>query len=261
MGSDIDQILTNFMEGLSNPYGLERSFQLRSERLSTGRALYSVHRQHLGFRAKRKLLQLAESLQVPADFIPDLDSLFDEAVIIHLGVDAGATHACKIYLEFPVSQPSAQNSLLFRAFKWAPQTGGQQAVTDYRIDGRYRASEFSQSLQQYYPDADLIDQKLLIDSVLQIVHHRAPELELLALNVTEHGNGRQSFDLNLYDADLSLTDLADWLNTATQLFAIPESEWRPLLAHIQHQSLGHIAGGIDRKGDAFLSLYHGLQGS
>ena len=44
-----------------------------------------------------------------------------------------------------------------------------------------------------------------------------------------------------------------------QLASIPVREFRALFDQVQHRPFGHLSGGIDRRGQSFLTIYFGLQ--
>src|SRR5262249_19651184 len=79
------------------------------------------------------------------------------------------------------------------------------------------------------------------------------------LEVTEEGNARRSFDLNLYPAGLTVGDVAPALSRIAAYFALPAGQWGSLFEPIRSRSLGHLAGGIHRAGDDFFNVYYGVE--
>jgi hypothetical protein len=44
-----------------------------------------------------------------------------------------------------------------------------------------------------------------------------------------------------------------------QHYAIPSEEFHPLYEGVKNKTFGHIAGGIDREGRDFLTVYYGVE--
>ncbi len=83
--------------------------------------------------------------------------------------------------------------------------------------------------------------------------------KLFLMRVEEPGNARRSCDLNLYQADLCLRDMADLLTVLGDEFAIPRHQIKALLDRCGALALGHIAGGRGRDGAEFVTIYYGVE--
>jgi hypothetical protein len=86
----------------------------------------------------------------------------------------------------------------------------------------------------------------------------APE-KMLYLEVSEEGNPRRSFDVNLYKAGLRLRELEGCLAPVFAHYRPPQAPLRLLLGQLD-KAFGHVAGGLDREGRDFLTLYYGMHG-
>ncbi|MGH8749675.1 MAG: hypothetical protein ACREU5_11285, partial [Burkholderiales bacterium] len=80
------------------------------------------------------------------------------------------------------------------------------------------------------------------------------------LEVQEPGNGRRSFDLNLYDAKLQVKDLQPVLYRMRELYRARPGQFQALYDQIRDKVLGHLAGGVHRDGKDFFNLYYGVAG-
>jgi hypothetical protein len=88
---------------------------------------------------------------------------------------------------------------------------------------------------------------------------RVPESELLYLDVTEDGTNRQSFDVNFYRAGLRVASVAPFLERLATHFQLRADLVREAFAGLVDLRLGHVAGGVDRHGRDFLTIYFGAE--
>ena len=86
---------------------------------------------------------------------------------------------------------------------------------------------------------------------------RLPPERLLYLEVVEPGQPRRSFDLNLYDAELTVRDLQAVLFAMRDHFAVRPGQFQALYDQIKTRRMGHVAGGIHRNGQPFFNVYFG----
>lgn len=257
---DIQQPIANYIENLSEPYALEHSLKIQSRALLDGRGLYSIRKFHLGFRPRPKLLRLCAELHIPPAFADAIEALFDQASVVHLGFENGEIPFCKVYLEFTTRRPeSLPANLLFRGFKWSPLDNTQAAVTDYCERGKYKPADLSPYLD-YYLEPQHEAERALAQSFVELVGDKAPDAQILLLDVTEAGSPRRSFDINVYDAATPLSDLAPWLRQAYRVFGIKTPTPGDLLSPPADRKLGHLSGGVSRKGAPFFTVYHSVSG-
>jgi tryptophan halogenase len=88
---------------------------------------------------------------------------------------------------------------------------------------------------------------------------RAPGVGVLMMEVDEPGNPRCSWDLNLYDAELTVGDVADVIETAAADFGVGCESMSEAFAPRRASALGHVAGGAGRDGEEFLTIYYGVE--
>ena len=79
------------------------------------------------------------------------------------------------------------------------------------------------------------------------------------LEVTEEGNPRRSFDINIYKSGLRLEDLSLCLLRALRHYAIPSGRFESMFQRIKTERFGHLAGGIDRDEKDFVTVYYGVK--
>ena len=80
------------------------------------------------------------------------------------------------------------------------------------------------------------------------------------LEVEELENGRRSFDLNVYNAGLTVKDAQPLLQRMRAHFNLRPGQFQALYDQIRGLSLGHLAGGVHRDGRDFFNVYYGVAG-
>jgi hypothetical protein len=84
---------------------------------------------------------------------------------------------------------------------------------------------------------------------------RNPDSSILYIEVSEEGNPRRSFDVNLYKTGISVNDAAPQLYAIAQQLGIEQDALRVQMERLGELPLGHLSGGVDRHGREFLSVY------
>jgi hypothetical protein len=97
----------------------------------------------------------------------------------------------------------------------------------------------------------------MLKGILDLASRKVSRERFLFLDVKEENNPRSSFDINVYSANLQLKDAYPLLLGLSQHYSIPEERFQKLYEAVKGHILGHIAGGIDRKGRDFFTLYFG----
>src|SRR5690606_21497318 len=105
--------------------------------------------------------------------------------------------------------------------------------------------------------AGLADSMRWAESILVSWPPGAPAPMLL--EVEEEGNPRRSLDLNLYDWDLAVGDVAHDLTQAVRALGIDQGKAVAELDPVLHERLGHVSAGRGRSGEPFLTVYFGAR--
>jgi hypothetical protein len=95
----------------------------------------------------------------------------------------------------------------------------------------------------------------IAQDIVRLAARVRPQAPFLYLEVSETGNPRQSFDVNLYKSGLSVADAASHLRGAAAHFGVAGERFEAVFGEMQQMPLGHIAAGCDRRGGEFLSVY------
>jgi tryptophan halogenase len=258
--------LIDLVRRLGAPYGLERSLKIITGALVEDRFLISLHRSALGAAAAEKLLQMGCSLGMPPDFADPIAAAQADADVIHFGYEGGREHATyKIYLEYAsrVRRAQAQNAgapvLVHIAFKWVPGVPGRGAAARYTWLPCNDQNALVARLQTLVPAAEAPRALRCGLDLLSRCAERSEPRQLFLMAVEEPGNPRRSYDINVYQAELHLRDIADLVGAVATEFAVPQSRVRALLEHSGALALGHLSGGRGRDGEEFVTIYYGVE--
>jgi hypothetical protein len=195
-----------------------------------------MNRVDLGGTGLERTLEIGSALGMPVAVQDAVREQFNRAHCLHFGYEAGAeTLLCKLYLERQIPDDELARAVaeansveLHLAFKWDISTGSH-VVTHYN----------------WFP--------ALAQSGIAAAH--ASELQFL--EVREPSNGRHSFDLNLYNANLQIRDILPQLLRMRDHYGIRPGQFQALIDQIKTRQLGHLAGGSHRDGSDFFNLYYG----
>jgi tryptophan halogenase len=242
--------------------GIERSCKLAPHSLSHQRLLMANSPVAL---AGTPLAQAHLALQMPPSDIPAFEQDLALANFVYLGFDG--THdslSYRIYLEFPVNLAHQHDpttgrmtpALLARGYKWnALDAQAQQVGTsEYWWEPRLTADQVLMRLTNL--GAGDAQAHPLVHAAVAAARARSNALDWTWLEVSEPQSPRRSYDLNIYDAELTLNDLAEALRTTARQFDIDPAAFEAWLAQRGAETFGHVSGGIGRDGQAFVTVYH-----
>jgi tryptophan 7-halogenase len=249
---------------LRAPYGLERSVKIAPGALFDDRCLISLHRSALGSAPADKLAEMARALGIPAGFAEKIAGALEGAEIVHFGHEAGAgSPVRKLYFEYAErtrrAMAKGEPALVHLAYKWAPGRAQGAAVTRYTWSPCRTRDEVEAKLKALVPASEAPRALGCALSLLSRVAALADSGELLMMEVEEPGNPRRSCDLNVYDAELRVRDVADLIERAVKDFAVPESRAIAVFGRARELALGHLSAGIGRDGQEFVTIYYGIQ--
>ena len=100
----------------------------------------------------------------------------------------------------------------------------------------------------------------IVKGIISLASSRVPNDLFIYLEVSEEDNPRRSFDINLYKANLYMEELSHFLSKMCRHYSIPSEEFDSLYDQVGDKLFGHLAGGIDREGKDFLTIYYEVEG-
>jgi hypothetical protein len=158
------------------------------------------------------------------------------------------------------TQPGKFDSFLMHlGFKWDALDNRRQTITRYSwypfLPVEPMLGRLSNVLAPDGSGALFEIAKGIVETALRVV----PPYDILYVEVDEENNLRKSFDINMYRAKLPLSELQPWLSQMVRHYAIPPEEFHALYEGVHDKTFGHIAGGIDREGRDFVTVYYGVE--
>jgi hypothetical protein len=207
---------------------------------------------------------LATELGMPPAAWPLLMQNLHAANAVFFGTEeAQGIRVAKVYLEFwdavreRVRIGSREPQLLHLGMKWSDARPDHFEQARYMVHPLLGARDVLRRMAQTYGTAPVTME--IARTIVRQGYRRAPEAGFLYLEVSEAGNPRRSFDINLYKSGMLVRDVAGELRQAAAQFGIAAQEIDAQLERLGERPLGHISGGSDRKGQEFLSVYAEIQ--
>lgn len=266
--ADLEKILALFrlLGELDTRVDFEQSFKLVPGHLFGNRFLLGINRRETEGRLDRRIALVCERIGMPQDLLDAFSRTLSEANHVYFGVEKDdRTLMLKAYLEcrdriekdIGGAPATGRSFPLFTGFKWDSAAPERHAVSHYAWYPALPVAEMVERLRMTAGTrVELFD---IARGIVERASEKASPEELQYLEVTEAGNPRQSFDLNIYKSGLRLEQLLSSLLKALQHFAIPASRFEPLYQNIKAEPFGHLAGGVDRGGRDFMTVYYGAR--
>ena len=256
--------LIKLVETLRAPYGLERSVKIAPGALFDDRCLVSVHRSALGQAPADRLAAMARALGIPARFADSLPEALRAPTSCTSATKAG--RASKSKNRFRICVPRASRhgggERGSRACASRLQVGAERpdgaAVTRYSWTPCRTRAEAEGKLRALMPAREAPRALRCALSLLSRLAGLAESGQLLMMEVEEPGNPRRSCDLNVYDAELRLSHIADLIDAAVTDFAVPRSRARRVRLGAGF-ALGHLSARVGRGGEEFVTIYYGIE--
>ncbi len=234
--------------------GFERSFKMQAGELKSERFLVGLGRTSLPFE---EFEFMALRMGAPAHFRDAMKRRFDAANFVHIGFEQGTNGSTyKLYLEFPDRTAQTSEQLpLYLGYKWNPQDNLHHAISTYTRPKSLDLQALLKRVDATYAGVAPEINRIAAD-IIRAAVTRVRTDALLFVEVCEEGTPRKSFDINLYATGLRLSDIGPMLEDMRRHCGIDKAAFFRLMERVADDLLGHISGGIDRSGNAFLTAYH-----
>jgi hypothetical protein len=251
---------------LDTAVDLEQSFKIAPAFIAVDRLLLGVSRTTGVIDSG--ILRICDEIGMPGDFRDAFASHLLDANHVYFGAessDAGLT--LKVYLEYR-DQIEARlarigdipgPAKLFTGFKWDAAAPARRMQTDYRWFPSLPTSDILAAVRGGYPLNTVAGLGDVAVAIIERTLERGASADVQYLEVAEPGNARRSFDLNVYKTGYRLADVRHLLLEGGRRCNLPSDWFNRFLDRIEEHHLGHIAGGVDRSGREFLTVYHGAR--
>jgi hypothetical protein len=246
----------------------ERSFKFKEKSVLENRFLLGFEKDSIKTNPNEKILDICEQIGMPPDLMVTFLKNLPEASIVGFGFGENETTCIvKAYLEFGIRFYRAMKNKLLNpdpylshlGCKWGVSDNTKSVVTKYTCYPAYTTEDMLERLSSgLYKDKDS-SRYAIVKGILELASGKVGNDKFLFLGVDEENNPRNSFDINLYRANLQIKDIYPFLLEMCRFYSISEKRFHELFEPIKTQIFGHIAGGIDRKGKDFFTIYFGEQ--
>lgn len=260
--------MTGLIQGLGVEVGFERSFKMSRQTLLDRRFLMTLNRNALGPDAQESLYRLCMEMGMPDQFRDTYAGKLSQAGYCHFGFEEGTTSTLyKAYLEFwsdweqeITSRPErSEPFLLHLAFKWDASDPGRRALTRYICHPRLTVGNIIHRISEIYGSTEGMASGTA-RSIIEMAASRVVAEDILYLEVTEEGNTRRSFDVNLYRSGMRMKLFYPLFLEMCEHYDIAAEQFQAVFDSSSDKILGHISGGIDREGNEFFTVYYGMEG-
>jgi len=254
--------LFQIVEDLGVPCGYERSFKMLEYTLLANRFLLGINTRDL---PPERLLDVCRRLDMPAQYVESFQAHLADANLVFLGFEDNEPDCLyKVYLEFWEKVTSDIHSksdkqepvLLHLGFKWNADDNMQRAVARYMCYPLLPVESILQRLSKVYEGHEDNSSLRIVEDLITFAGSRGAGSSFIYVEVGEENYPRRSFDINLYKAKLRLKEIASSLSRMREHYAIPAGRFERLYQLVGDKRFGHLAGGLNRDGEDFLTVYY-----
>ena len=259
--NNIKEIL-EIIESLNLEYDIEKSFKIIKSTILQNRFL-------IGIRCEKKSVEqityICTKMNMPDKQLKIFLENLSDANMLLLGFEENENHSIyKIYLEFwdrlknrLYNQPKhIKSELLYIGFKWNQIDNTNNVITKYICHPLLTVRSIVKRISSFYNNYDDKTSLHIVNDIIKIADKRIVNDSFIYLEVSEENNPRESFDINLYKANLQVKDIYPILLKICHYYSINCKDFDLLYSHICDKNLGHLSGGIDREGRDFITIYY-----
>ena len=258
--------LFELFKNLDLMVSFERSFKASEKTLLPNRFLLGFIPDSIRQDPRGKILDICVRMRMPEKFLSPFEQNLPEATMVGFGIEEDeATCVVKAYLEFRNRYEEAlkKNPKKFDSyvshwgFKWDAADKARGALARYICFPAFTAGDILERLSSTFYRAHERTPLEIVRGIVELGSQKVGHDKFLYLEVNEENNPRSSFDINMYGANFRLEELSPFFTEMCGHYSIPEGQFHRLYDPVRTRTFGHLAGGRDRKGRDFLTVYFG----
>jgi hypothetical protein len=255
--------LAHLVKDLGLQTAFERSFKFLGQVLLADRFLLGFRRQVSTIGQDEAIMNVCKQIDMPEDYREIFRAKLHEANIVLFGFEKNEKNRIyKAYLEFnerlkqAVKQvPLPERVIIHNGFKWDVSDNSRKVVAQYEVFHVLRAADMAARVLKDFYGNERTSSYRIADDILDLAGSRTQPGELLYFEVSEGGNLRRSFDINMYRADLQMAELYPLLVDMARHYSINLAQFEDRYEAVKTHQFGHVSGGTDREGRDFLTIY------
>lgn len=240
----------------------ERSFRLAPGTLHVQRLLLTAQSVHQKPDAFERIWQIASRFGVPQSRLAWARAAFGQARHVHFGYESdGGTPMFKLYFErglrahdLEAAEGALHGILQYEALKWRPDASEDHVQSSYRWWPSVGQQALAGRIGALW--GEQAEPARWTSELLDVAFASLPAERLQYLEVTEDRSPRRSFDLNLYDAQMRVCDIASSLHAIRAGLGVDQGTFDAHYEPVASARLGHVAAGIHRNGQPFFNVYY-----
>ena len=261
-------VLLDIIKDIGIGYESESSFKFFEKTLQPKRFILGINKNAIKQKTNVRIDDICEQLNMPEELLEYFKCNLSDANIIAFGFEKNEKSVIyKAYLEFWgkykdnfMNHPNKYEPfLLYLGFKWDVSNNTKQALTRYTWIPHISVEDIMIRVSKILDPGQYGNQFEIIKSLIDIALKRISHHDILYLEAVEDNNPRLSFDINFYKANLRIEDVYPVLLKMCQIYSIIPEEFQILYDRNKNKRFGHLAGGIDRDGRDFFTIYFGLK--
>jgi hypothetical protein len=259
-------LLFQLLNELHLRVAFERSFKVSEKSLDGNRFLLGVNKHTISRSRHKSIVDVCTKLGMPKNFQETFRTNLPEANVFGFGLDENQeTCVVKAYLEFGSRYEETMKKapherdpyISHLGFKWDAADNTRCALTKYTCFPALKLQDMLERLSTGFYGSSESNAFGIIKRVMGFASSKAAGDKFLYLEVNEENNPRSSFDLNVYSANLQMKDVHPLLVEICRHYSIQDEEFQALYEQVKDMIFGHLAGGMDREGNDFLTVYFG----
>lgn len=249
--------------------GFEHSFKFLNKIFLADRFLFGVKRPKESIGQDDAILNICQEIDMPEDYREMFRAELHEANIVLFGFEKNEKNRVyKAYLEFSgrlsesvKQEPRPENVVIYTGFKWDVLDNSRKVVAKYTAYPLFRAQDMAVRIAKLFYGGTRNEPYPIVDDILDLAGSRTRPGELLYFEASEEGNPRNSFDINMYWANLQMAEIYPLLLKMARHYSIDLEQFEEVYEAVKTQKFGHLSGGTDREGKDFLTVYFSEKGS
>jgi hypothetical protein len=263
--SERGQRLMQLMKTYGLNFGREDSFKLYRQGMLSKRTLLGIPANEF---STESLLEISAALGMPSGYQALVAERFAHANMVFFGLeDRDDGGVFKVYLELwdqlkkrVLETGSTEPAMLNVGVKWDTQSG-KHCRADYLCFPMLSVADIVGRIDAMFRGMTVMSTRELTLNVIRQAAAHNPAASFLYVEVSEGDSPRNSFDINLYKANLKMSDIRALLVQLAGQYGADGQAIDVLCKHIGHRQLGHFSSGLDRHGREFTTVYYEVMAS
>jgi len=262
--------LLRMVKDLNAPFGFERSIKIMEKTFLPERFLIGVEFKGMSPEQHESVLDICRHIEMPEDYLKQFQEDLPQANVALFGFEKKETeHYYKAYLEYNdrlrevvEENPDAPHPfVIFTGFKWDASDNTHKVITRYTCFPALFLKDMAERVVSLFYGNKKGNPYRIVEGILGLAANRVGPNEFRYFEANEANTERKSYSINLYRANLTLAEIYPLLLEMVEYYDLPKEQFVGIYEMSKKMIVGNLAGGIDREGRDFLTLYYSEKGT